>query len=336
MQMSRFILLLLVAACAPVAPAQQTHETEAQKDGLSGPVRSASTHAEQSQVKLEGLESWAIQNVAARYTEYDHDGFRTKEGQPPGSNGEFEGAVMQFVRDGNGRVIERTISMVPPDQIVEHDLYGPFGLVQSTNFSDGKPTVLHTISYDAQGSVMEDVSLEGDGKPISRTLFRRRPDGQWTERTLWIKAVLHTHESYDPDSDFQRYEEYDDSGAVVVTFTHHDGRVESYWSAREDPNAGTVVSTELNNGDTRSSSCHRGGTCNDRTRHAVYLDKARHNPAMTEIRSDDGTVLCRAYYEYQLDDHQNWTNRKVWLQQGAQGERTLYETDSREISYWPE
>jgi hypothetical protein len=335
MRMLRFLLPLLAAACALVAPAQPTRKTEARQDGLSGPVRSVSIHAEQSQLKLEGLENWALQNVPTGYLEYNRDGFRTKVGPPLGPNGEFQGQTIQFVRDGNGRVLERTVSMVPSDDIIEHDMYGPFGLMQSTSFSGGKPTFLRANSYDAQGNVLEEVSLEGDEKPISRTLFRRRPDGQWTERTMWIRGVLHSHESYDPDSDFQRYEEYDESGAVVVTFTHRNNRIESYWSAREDPNAVTPLISELDNGDTRSSSCYRGGTCNERTRHAVYLDKSQHNPAMTEIRSD-GKVLCRAFYEYQLDDHQNWTSRKVWLQQGAEGERALYETDLRQITYWPE
>ena len=335
MRMLRFLLPLLAAGCVQIAPAQKTNQSEAQQDGLSGPVRSVSMHAEQTQLKLEGLESWALQKVPTGYIEYARDGFRMKDGQSSGPNGEFQGQAIQFIRDGNGHVVERTVSMVPPDEIIEHDAYGPFGLVQSTSFSYGKPTFQRTISYDAQGSVLEEVSMESDEKPVSRTLYRRRPDGQWTERTQWMHGVLHSHESYDPDSDFQRYEEYDQSGAVVVTFTHRNNRIDSYWSARQDPNAGTVLIKNLDNGDSVSTICNGGGVCSDRTRHAMYLDKARHNPAMTEIRSD-GQALCRAYYEYQLDDYQNWTSRKVWLQEGAQGERNLYETDSRTITYWPE
>src|ERR1700722_10888423 len=136
----RFLLPLFAAACVLVAPAQQTRKTEAQQDGLSGPVRSVSVHAEQSQLKLEGLESWAIQNAPTGYIEYDRDGFRTKDGQPLGPNGEFQGQTIQFVRDGNGGVLERTVSVVPSDEIIEHDMYGPSGLEQSTNFSNGKPT----------------------------------------------------------------------------------------------------------------------------------------------------------------------------------------------------
>jgi len=231
MRTMRFLLPLLTAAGALMAPAQQTHETEAQQDGLSGPVRTVSMHAERSQLQLVGLEAWAIQAVPTGLIEYDRDGNRTEDGQPLDPNGVFQGQTMQFVRDGNGRVIERTVSMVPPAVIIEHDTYGPFGLLQSVNFSNGKPAMLHTISYDAHGNVLQDESLDGDQKPITRTLYRRREDGKWTERTLWIKGVLHSHESYDSDSDFQRYEEYDQSSAVVVAFTHHNGRIESYWAS---------------------------------------------------------------------------------------------------------
>jgi hypothetical protein len=339
MRVLRSVLpLVLVGAAAMLRPQeahQDAHQTDAQQDGLNGPVRTVSMHPEQTNLKLEGAQAWVGQFAQTGDTEYDRDGNRTKAGQPSGPNGEFQGQVMQFVRDGNGHVIERTVSLVPLDQNVEHDFYGPFGLVHSSNFANSKPFHQRTISYDAHGNVLEDVSLDGDRKAIFRTLYRRRPDGQWTERTMWLNGALHSHESYDPDSDFQRYEEYDQSGAIVVTFTYHNNRVESYWSAWEDPNAGTTVLGKLDNGDSQTSTCHRGGTCTETSRHTVYLDKARHNPAMMEVRSF-GKVVGRAYAEYQIDDHENWTSRKVWVQQEGQGERSLYETDTRTITYWPE
>ena len=192
------------------------------------------------------------------------------------------------------------------------------------------------ISYDQRGSVREDTTMDGDRKPIFRTLYRRNSDDAWTERTTWLKGVLHSHETYDPDSDFQHYEEYDESGNVTTTFTYRHGRVESYWSALNDA-TGIPLIDNLDNGDTRTWSCHNDKRiCDGHTRHGIYLDAARRNPNMTEILSDDGRLLFRAYYEYQMDEHENWTSRKVWVQSGEQGERTLYETDSRTITYWPE
>jgi hypothetical protein len=128
-----------------------------------------------------------------------------------------------------------------------------------------------------------------------------------------------------------------ESGNVTTTFTHRHGRFESYWSALQDANGGTSIIDNLDNGDTKTWRCHNEErTCDGRTQHGVYLDAAKHNPSITEILSDDGKLLVRAYYEYQVDEHENWTSRKVWVQAGKQGQRTLYETDSRTITYWPE
>jgi hypothetical protein len=207
--------------------------------------------------------------------------------------------------------------------------------VESTDFSSGKATFEHMISYDQQGSVREDTTMDGDRKPIFRTLYWRNADDAWTERETWLRGKLHSHETYDPDSDFQRYEEYDESGNVITTFTYRHDRFESYWSALND--GGLPVIDNLDNGDTKTWRCHNDKRiCDGRTRHGVYLDAARHNPSMTEILSDDGRLLFRAYYEYQMDEHENWTSRKVWVQSAEQGERSLYETDSRTITYWAE
>jgi hypothetical protein len=147
-------------------------------------------------------------------------------------------------------------------------------------------------------------------------------------------GVLHLHETYDPDSDLHRYEEYDKSAAVNTTFTHRHGRVESYWSASKETNDGISMIDDMDNGDTKTWRCYdMEDVCVGHTRHGIYLDAAKHNPSMTEILSDDGKVLFRAYYEYQLDEHENWISRKIWVQSGEQGERTLYETDSRRITY---
>jgi hypothetical protein len=226
---------------------------------------------------------------------------------------------------------------MPSQYVIEHDVYGPFGLVESTDFAYGKPILGHTVRYDQQGNEQEDIRLQADGKPIFRTLYRRNPAGAWTERTMWLKGVLHSHETYDPDSDLQRYEEYDESAAVTTSFTHRHGRVESYWSASKEANSGISIIDNLDHGDTKTTHCSgKEDICVGQTRHRVFLDAASHNPGMMEVLSDDGKVLFRAYYEYQLDEHENWTSRKIWAQSGELGERTLYETDSRMITYWPE
>jgi hypothetical protein len=317
------------------AVAENKAQTEAQKDGLNGSVHSVSIINQEILFKLDPAGAWVIQYAPSENVEYDSRGYRTKVGKPDVTSGEFRGQVIQLVPDANGLVIERTVTQLPSQDVIEHDVYSPFGLVEATNFSSGKPTFLHAISYDQQGNVLEDGTMEGDQKPIFHTLYRRNPDGAWTERTTWLRGLLHSHETYDPETDFQRYEEYDESGDVTATFTYRHDRIESYWSRLNDAKGGISLVEKLDNGDTVTWGCHNEErTCDGHTRHGVYLDAARHNPIMTEILSDNGKLVVCAYYEYQMDEHQNWISRKIWVQQGEQGERTLYETDSRTITYW--
>lgn len=329
------IVLFLITIGIGAAVAQKKAQTEAEQDGLSDSVHSVVMTDQTILSKLDPGGNWVVQNIPSGTVEYDRQGYRMKVGKEE-ANGEFQGQMSEFLRDANGRVMEKAIRMLPSQDLLEHDVYGPFGLLESTSFSSGKPIAVHTVSYDQLGDTLDDVAMDGDGKPISRTLYRRNSNGDWTERRVWIQGILHSFETYNPDSDFQRYEQYDLSGNVITTFTYSHGRVQTYWSASTDPQGGTPIIDNLDNGDTMTWSCHnQERTCVGRTRHAVYLDGAKHNPTTTEILSEDGSPLVRAFYEYQMDEHENWTTKKVWVQSGEQGERGLYETDTRTITYWP-
>lgn len=202
MRTLRFVLSIMLIGTAAVR-AESKAQTETQQDGLNGSVRLVFMNNQEILFKLDPAGAGVIQDVPSGNVEYDNKGYRTKMGKPDGANGEFQGQVIQLVRDGNGRVIERTIRQLPSQDVTELDIYGLFGLVESTNFSLGKPTFVHTVSYDHQGDVQEDITLDGERKPIFRTLYRRIPDHDWTERTTWLRGVVHSHETYDPDSDFQ-------------------------------------------------------------------------------------------------------------------------------------
>lgn len=327
------VLLLMLVGTGMSATAKKP-KTEAEQDGLIGPVHSVVMIKQKVMFKLPTSTAWLLPYIHFGDVEYDTRGYRTKMGAMD-EEGEFLGMAYQFKYDSSGHVIEKTTILLPSPEIVQHDVYGPFGLVESTSISSGKPGSARRMSYDQQGNVLEDLILDNEGKPLQRTQYRRNSDGAWTERTVWVKGVLHSHESYDPDTDFQRYEQYDSSGNVVVTFTFSHGRVDSYWSASTDPDGGTPLIDRLANGDTKQWLCYNvKRTCEGFTRHGTYLDAGTHDPMMTEILSDDGKPEARAYYEYVFDEHKNWTSRKVWIQSGEQGERTLYETDTRTITYW--
>jgi len=335
MRLFRFVLPLFFAS-AVAGSAQDAKVTEAQQDGLSGPVRSVSTSIEGHAARPDDIAAWAMQYTPGGTIEYDRFGDRTGIGQFDGPKHEFMGTRIDLVRDGNGRLLERTVRLVPSGDVISHDTYGPFGIVASASFTNGKLNSQRTIAYDALGNVLDDHSVDASGKTTVRTHYRRNSDGQWTERTQWMNGTLHSHETYDPETDLQHYEEYDDSGAVVVAFTHQHNQTASYWSASEGPNRGTVILDKLDDGASRTTRCEKGDVCHGRTRLPVFLDKDKHNPTVVEIRADDGKLLGRVRYEYQMDEQENWTARKVWLQEGEQAAPTLYETDSRTITYWPE
>lgn len=69
--------------------------------------------------------------------------------------------------------------------------------------------------------------------------------------------------------------------------------------------------------------------------HYDYLDAKRRNPQSVERRDEAGELSYAAYYEYEIDAHRNWTHRTIWVWSQSLGERKLYETDSRAISYGP-
>lgn len=107
-----------------------------------------------------------VQNIPSGSVEYDRHGYRTKAGKDD-ANGEFQGQISQLVRNANGYVIEKTTTtwLLPSQEILEHNFYGPFGLAESTLFSSGKPASVHTISYDQLGNVLDDLTTDGGGKP---------------------------------------------------------------------------------------------------------------------------------------------------------------------------
>ena len=329
------LLVFLMMTTAGTAAAAKAPQTEAEQDGLNGPVHSVVMTNQKVQFNLEPATAWALQYIQSGIVEYDITGRRTKIGSFD-QRGVFSGQKYQYRYDGNGHVLGGTMKQLPSREVLDQNTYGPFGLVECRTFSSGKLQTVHTIRYDRQGKVLEDLIVSGDGKPIQRIAYRRNSKGDWVVRTMWVEGFIHSYETYDPDTDFQRYEQYDKSGGLIRTFTFSHDRVETYWSASTDPKGGTPLVDKLSNGDTESWMCHDGDrTCVGHVRHAVYLEAARHNPVMTEILSDSGEPLVRTFYEYQMDGHDNWTGRTVWVQLGEQGERRLYETDSRTITYWP-
>lgn len=325
--------LLMLAALA--AAQQKTRKTDAQQDQLNGPVRSVSTQVVSAPVKwIEPGGRILVTPVWCRDCDYDEDGNRTRAGQVQ-PDGKFIGEDIEYVRDGEGHVVERTRISTIDGKVFERDKFGPFGPVEET-FSNGGSAVRSTMSYDRLGNLAEWLTFDANGQVASRSIARTNPDGQWTERATFGKdGHLQYRETYDPETDLQRFESYDEAGAVQVTFTFSHGKIQSFWEATDAPNQyGQDSSTDLKDGKADSFSCHKDGTCDVAHIQYTYADSAHQFPATAEWRLAAGKLLYATWCEYEFDDQHNWTKRTVWVLSPEIPERALYETDTRTIRYW--
>jgi hypothetical protein len=268
---------------------------------------------------------------------YDPDGSRTLRGQT--QNGKFTGETIELTRDGNGKVSRRRTIDAETGEIHLDEVFGPHGVTEETQYQNGKPCGPSRTSYDENGFASERISIGCDGKQESRAVTRSAKDGQWLENTRWNAAgVMTYHETYDPATDEQRFTTFDDNGVVNLTWTFRADRVLSFWRRADLPDAprqfGDDFTDFKDNGDAENFRCHSGGQCDASHVHFVYLSEGKRNPTTAEWRDADGNLLVAAYTDYELDAHQNWTTRKVWVWSPELGERKLYETDTRTIQYW--
>lgn len=99
-------------------------------------------------------------------------------------------------------------------------------------------------------------------------------------------------------------------------------------------NTGTIFQKTLVTTRSKNYQRHSDSTCELSRIRNVYLDPKRRNPQSAEWRDADGNLRFPAYYDYEIDDHRNWTRRQIWVWSQSLGERKLYETDSGSITYW--
>ena len=123
-------VLPLPLVLAAVVFAQQKQKTEAQMDGFTGPVRSVSTRVVMARVKWQQPAGPSlITPVFCRECEYTPDGYRASAGQIT-DNGEFVGEKVEFVRNGQGHVVERTFANAHESAMSRQERFGPHGQVE--------------------------------------------------------------------------------------------------------------------------------------------------------------------------------------------------------------
>src|SRR4051812_7889191 len=325
--------ILLLATCFSVSQAQT--KTDAQLDGLSGPVKSVSSSSKQSDVKWQQPGGpMLVAPIWCRDCEYDRDGYKTKSGQVV--DGKFYGERIRLVRDGAGNVTDRYLYNASTHELYRHDVIGPFGKTEQTVYVSGKLRARSTFAYDPFGNLTEWRSFDAAGAPDGYTSTSSNPDGTVLKRATYSKDdKLSYEQTYDPDTKTDHFTTYDELGKVKLTWTVVQGKVTSFWEPGDSATQfGDNFTERQGEGTFDRFDCHNDLRCDISHVQYEYLDGDKHTPISAEWRDADGALKLAAYFEYEVDSYHNWTLRKVWVWNADLGKRTLSETDSRTITYW--
>jgi len=314
--------------------ASEPNYTDAQNDGLSGPVRSISTTVERAQIEWSQPAGPTVARmVVCEECEYDPQGNRVKRGQIIG--GEFRGEIIRFLRDGTGKVIER-IFVSPEGEMNRRDVLGPYGITEQDGYHDGKQIAQFLWFYDANGHESGFRHYDQDGALVSSSL--RVVDASGNVKEQWDSGPngrfsLHFSESYDPKTDTFTFTNFNEDGSIKLAFTTVGTKLTSYWQVPGEENIfGQGFTTDPVGKTMEGYSCRSDGKCDH-----IFLkfaDEARHLPTRIEWNDPEGSLKLAADYEYELDAFGNWTKRTVWVWSHLLGERKLYETDHRTLKYW--
>ena len=314
--------------------ASEPKGTDARSDGFFGPIKSVSTREERAQIEWQQPDGPTIAlPVSCGGCEYDLMGNRIKAGQI--TDGEWRGDVVRFLRDSTGDVIEKFAENYK-GEMYRRDVLGPYGILEEDGFESGKQISESLWLYDANGHVSEFRNYDRDGVITSRSFTTSDASGDFKEEWDYGRNgvfSLHFVETNDPKTDTYTFTNLNEDGSIKVTFTTVGTKLISY---RQEPSeqplfGGTFFLDPV--GKTRESyTCHSDSSCD----HIVYYftDETRCDARRAEWHDAAGVLKLSADYEYELDQLGNWTKRIVWLWSPELGERKLYETDYRTLTYW--
>jgi hypothetical protein len=326
-------LLLLTAV---VAHPQQAGKIDAQTDGFAGPVKSVSTSVARAGIDWHQPDGPTIyEPIFCHECEYDADGTRTKLGQT--TNGQFNGEVFKLIRDSTGRVAEEFCYDAQTSEVEAHQLMGPFGFTEEDLYIGGKQSSREIRSYDEAGHLVESQAFDTKDELVHQIDDRFDRDGNRTEEKATVKdGKLEWLLTEDPRIDSTRFEHFNESGALALDWTTEGGKLISFWEAPDSPRQmGDGLSDWDGHGNATNFACKSSSQCDVSRIHYVYFDDKKRLYQSAEWRDSDGNLRYAAYYAYEFDSNDNWTRRTVSVVTPELTDRTLYETDTRTITYWP-
>jgi hypothetical protein len=328
-------LAFSVFVSAMVVCAQQAKETNATQDYLLGQVKSIRTTTNRSAVQFVQPGGPTLYWPITCYDcDYEPDGTRIRQAQTV--DGKALGNSSTLERDPEGHIVKRTFFDLTNGQMYHEDEFGPFGVTKQTEYRGEKGPVHGITTYDEFGHPVDAISYDSDGIESGRTHSVRTKDGTLVRESQFGPNGLLYEDSNDPNNHSERFTRYDPSGALIVKWAYEDGKY-TFWESPPLPDAfGEGFYEKINDHEMTNYHCHSDSHCDLSRIHYAFQGPGRHNPTTAEWRDSSGKLLYAAYCEYTLDETGNWTHRKVWVVTPDLAERTLYEEDSRLITYWPQ
>jgi hypothetical protein len=325
-------------ATSPISIAQRQNLTDAQRNGLAGAVKSVSVTSTRTDVPWSqpGGPTLVIPVWCAECA-FDAEGNELKSGQL--IEGSFQGRISRLVRDAGGHLTDRFVSDASAGELLEHDVVGPFGNTEELRYFRGELQSRCTLSYDQDGHVTDRVTFDAAGNHIAHRIETTNANGSDSQGFGWDKdgqLQSHFRQTFDAKTELEQFTEFNTSGGTELMWTVARGKLRSFWEAKDSdlPRMGDNFSENIGNDTSENYACHDNGTCELSRIHYVYPDFNRRSPSSAEWRDELGDLRFAAYYEYEFDANRNWTHREIWVWSKALGERKLYETDFRSLTYW--
>lgn len=328
-----FASLAILLGILP-AIANEPKHTDAQIDGLAGPVRSVSAREERAKLEWHQPDGISVTwPISCRECEYDSEGNRIKNGQMV--DGTFKGELIKLVRDSNGTVIEKILQNADGENY-RRDLFGPFGITEQHSYEKGLEISSIYWFYDGNGRESRTKSFDRDGVLVSSSFVVFDASGNHKEQWDYgpnNSFSLYFIEDNNPKTDTFTFTNFQENGGVAVAFTTVGTKVLSYRQeiSEKQPFGSTFFIDPV--GKTEDAyGCNPDGSCD----HVVsyFTDETRRHIRRVEWHDPAGDLKLSADYEYELDQMGNWTKRMVWVWNAELGERKLYETDYQALSYW--
>jgi len=306
-----------------------TKSTDAARDGFKGAVKSVTT--ERQVVSPEPRQPdgpTVIYPAGCEVCDYDEDGNSVRRGQNREAG--FVGETTRYVRDRDGNIQQQIVENEKGELNITATV-GQFGKTEEEFYQHGVLQSTNKYRYDEKGNLIEWLTYDRDGGQTARTIATFDSNGTATEQFDYGpqgKVLLHYTQSYDPETDMQKFTNFNEDGTVRLAFTAKGERVTSFWQQPSDKDefGSTVCSKTGCESHQPDGSLFRTVT--------TFADADSRNIARAERHDTDDQLQAAVDYEYEFDEHANWTKRSVWVWTRESSERVLLEVDSRRIAYW--